>query len=130
MPNKARIKVARALMYRKQGGHCHYCNILCILPECVPHPINFKLTPQIATLDHIYDRFHPLRMRGKEGEKRYVMACWKCNTELGRQRCRENLEEHKRRSLFGQLLSQKIRDLPDPLATNAPTTDNPQPSAI
>lgn len=64
----------------KQDPHCFWCGVLTIWRR------EFPLTPDTATVDHLYSKLHP--ERGQQHaigrfEDRYVLACWKCNKARG-----------------------------------------------
>jgi hypothetical protein len=58
--------------------HCHWCGQPTVLPGVTPAG---SVGP-VATLDHLYSRFHPLRQ--SEREVPLVLACRDCNAERGR----------------------------------------------
>jgi hypothetical protein len=55
-----------------ENPHCHWCGVLTTLgPRC----------ETMATLDHLRPRHHPSRHEpARNGERRIVLACWKCNS--------------------------------------------------
>lgn len=64
-----------------ENPNCHYCGRPTILPEHTNPPVTkqrVKVPHNMATVDHLFSRYHPLR-RIHKGEKRYVLACNWCN---------------------------------------------------
>lgn len=76
----------------KRDPHCHWCRKLTVFMR-----VHTKQTVrERATLDHLDDRFDP--MRGKRpGEERTVLACWACNhtRAQARQAACVELQRHK-----------------------------------
>jgi hypothetical protein len=64
----------------QKDPHCYYCGIKTILWVEVPHQ---SPPPNAATIDHLYPRHHPDRLKPLEyhRELRHVLSCWKCNNE-------------------------------------------------
>ena len=92
-------KRRRHALFVAQDGKCHWCGRACI--EAVVSPK--KRPPNLATLDHLNDRFHPHRRVPANGEQRLVMACHACNNRRGRESCAaQPLAELRRRSARGQ----------------------------
>ena len=93
-----RIIRRRAALFREQGGLCYWCKRECVLIVWIPKR-KVAIPRNLATLDHLRDRFHPGRQEPARGDKRYVMACWECNHERGRQSVRSQpIEELRKRS--------------------------------
>lgn len=69
-----------------------------MLPESLPPKLK-RLPANLATLDHLRDRFDPTRRIPARGDKRRVMACNACNNLRGQIRQRmQPIEELRRRS--------------------------------
>jgi hypothetical protein len=83
--NKRRFKTDR---YRKQNGKCVYCQKIMVLlfgaDVPVPQPKN------LATIEHLDDKFSPFR--GK-GSYRRVLACHACNSKRNVRRLSMSPEE-------------------------------------
>jgi len=93
--NGERRRRKRAHLHRRQGGRCYWCGCLTILIEN-NDPGNQP--DDLATLDHLDDRFSPERGK-RSGEWRIVMACRLCNNERGIIReAMQPVEELRRRS--------------------------------
>jgi hypothetical protein len=75
-------KAYRQQLWGEQGGLCHWCHRPMLLLE--EYPTNGVLPDAAATIDHLYDRFHPKRRKPVAGEKRHVLAHFICNHERGR----------------------------------------------
>ncbi|MDF2435408.1 MAG: hypothetical protein JWP44_5039 [Mucilaginibacter sp.] len=72
---KKQIKIK---LYNDQKGLCHWCHNLMIFNP--PRIKGERINPRMCTLDHLYDKWDPLRYTNK-GELTLVAACTKCNTE-------------------------------------------------
>jgi len=83
-------KRIREKRFRQQNGLCYYCKQPMVLnPQVQRHT---KHPPNQCTIEHLYDRFHP--MRGKSpGKTNLVAACWKCNNEQSQKRHAELARE-------------------------------------
>lgn len=73
----------RARLFEQQGGLCHWCACKMLLRNGIfqngeRQPLN------LATIDHLRDRFHPGRTEPANGDQRWVAACWDCNNKRGR----------------------------------------------
>ena len=81
----------------KENPHCHWCG----KPTTLTGSTEQKITPETATLDHLYSRLDPRRREvNRSMEKRRLLACYECN----QRRCREsvaesNAEKERRRGL-------------------------------
>lgn len=75
--------------------HCENCGILTILPEHLPIE-NFKnkdrsklktVPDNMATIQHKYDRNHPLRNKkiSANDSRRHFLWCYKCNHDYYKQ---------------------------------------------
>jgi len=70
----------------KRNPFCENCGVLTIHPADVPGArlkedgtLMIKVTPpNMATLQHKYDRLHPKR-KAKTKERRWFLWCYKCN---------------------------------------------------
>lgn len=80
MTSSIQLREQRTKLYRKQRGKCHYCEVACVLISPAPDPPPLNL----ATLEHLDSRYSPFRGL-YSGQKRRVMACWKCNQERAHQ---------------------------------------------
>lgn len=84
----AATRSIRKRRYRhwKKNPHCRDCGILTILPEKIPQSKRtVKLTPNMATLEHLRSRFDPSRtVPNVSNEIRTTLLCGKCNNERGR----------------------------------------------
>jgi hypothetical protein len=68
----------------QEDPHCYWCGQTTVLP----HPGLPQDLPTMATVDHLYSRFHPARHQLPRRDDYTVLACQACN----RARCRrENL---------------------------------------
>lgn len=76
MSNKA---AHRDLLFRKQRGRCFWCRCNCVRSTHGKPPL-----ANSATLDHVHDRFDPLRGRTKGRVN--VMACYACNQRRNQER--------------------------------------------
>jgi hypothetical protein len=90
------FRAQRLRMCVEQGWKCWWCKRQMLNPETFPHI--HPLPPDMATTDHLDDRFSP--DRGKfPGQRRRVAACWKCNNDRSRARQAElGKDELRRRS--------------------------------
>lgn len=99
MPSTAKLQRQLLLMWN-DNPHCHWCGRLTTLKGRAEQ----RLTPETATLDHLYSRFDARRKEvNRTTEKRRLLACYECN----QRRCREavaasNTEKEKRRRLSAQ----------------------------
>lgn len=88
----------RQALFEEQNGHCFWCAVFMVLPTGGEHmrrpPLN------MATLDHLRDRFHPGRHEPvQNNERRIVLACWACNNRRGYESQQQQpIEEIRRRS--------------------------------
>lgn len=66
----------------EKDNRCHWCGIETIWSEN-SNGIN---PADSATLDHIYSKYHPKRLKpNTTREIRYVLACQQCNHKRGRE---------------------------------------------
>lgn len=93
MPPGAKNKRKQRL-WAAQNGLCCYCDVKMLhwddwknSPALVAkygNPPKAKSMPlTLATLEHLNDRFHPLRRTPANGAKRLALACWECNNKRG-----------------------------------------------
>lgn len=87
----------KARLFIRQKGKCYWCPTQMVLLNTGGH--EKTLPKNLATLDHLFDRFHPKRRSNSRGKERTVLACWQCNFD----RCVESqsaqtLEELHRRA--------------------------------
>ena len=75
MPDSIQLKKIRKKFY-EQSPFCRYCGCSLVLNsyENIPK----KLVLQMATIDHLYEKWHPAR-RLYNGEQRYILSCNRCN---------------------------------------------------
>lgn len=83
MGRKGKIRLKK---WRRQSGLCFYCKRKTVLPEKLRHKEN-KHPLNLATLDHLFPRAHPLANRSNNCSElnKTVMACRECNQERGEQ---------------------------------------------
>lgn len=82
-----RKRQKRAALFAQQRGLCHWCQQPMIFQDWVPPGTQLANT---CTLDHLRDKFDPLRrMRPTCGERRLVAACYSCNQDRGAARVAE-----------------------------------------
>ena len=81
MSYKSKQKRLRNLY--KKDIHCHWCNCETILPENCNNKKHKKVPDNMATLDHLNDRYNldKRRMPNYTQEERTVLSCKKCNIE-------------------------------------------------
>jgi hypothetical protein len=72
----------RRELFAEQQGKCYWCDRPC------REVTKSRLPDDAATLDHLFDRFDPRRHMPPQGQKRYVMACHRCNHDRGTARQR------------------------------------------
>lgn len=78
----------------KENPHCHWCGQLTILlPQEVwlrnakgsKRERRIRIPDLAATIDHIYSKWDVRRSRSlMPGERRHVLACFRCNVNRGR----------------------------------------------
>lgn len=75
--DRERLPRMRTRLFRADP-HCFWCG--CLVRLNVPHG-----TPDLATVDHLYSRFHPARKENHKRQDRvlHVLACFACNHERG-----------------------------------------------
>lgn len=100
MSDRARRRRHVRHLFDRQKGLCHWCKAPMMPPGTHVFAKRKKIPSDLCTLDHLYDRMHPLRHTPcQRGERRHVAACWACNTERGRQsQAAQPIEELWRRS--------------------------------
>lgn len=87
----------KLMLMHRQKGSCYWCNCKMIL---LPVDLGRLRPLNLATIDHLRDRFHPLRREpSRNCEERTVLACWRCNNERGSAaQAAQPIEELRRRS--------------------------------
>lgn len=66
------------LRLHKRNPHCYYCGVLTVLPESGVNTPG-ESVPNMATRDHVYSRWHPIRYTNSPDRSKVVLACYKCN---------------------------------------------------
>ena len=80
----------------EENPFCHWCGKAVIKLE---GEWGRNIQPNLATLDHLYSRLHPLRTAPRPNDPAFVLACYKCNHKRGEEECRSlPLEEQWVRS--------------------------------
>lgn len=77
----------RLALFKKQDGICYWCPALMVDPlrSRQPQRVGTKPNPLQCTIDHLDDRYNPVR--GAPGHiGRHVAACWTCNNRRGQER--------------------------------------------
>ena len=70
-----KLRNRREKLFRQQRGLCYWCKQpMRLVPRTKPHHND----PSVCTLDHLHDRWSPLR---GTGGYEHVAACQKCNRE-------------------------------------------------
>lgn len=114
MPERERLR-RRLRKLHAANPRCRWCGDV---TEIIDGFVRFQQDyPKRATIDHLDDRFSPLRGRNcQPGMVRTVLACWECN----QRRCRERLDEmidlqrHKSRNGHRKGKTDAEPDLPLP----------------
>ena len=95
MPTVSGMK--RKRLFREQAGLCWYCRLPMAL---VRFPKNMKkgdpIDSRACTLEHLVDRFDPMRRAPAKNERRHVAACYGFN----QRRSVERQNEMRRMSQF------------------------------
>lgn len=86
-----------ARLFQEQGGNCFWCREPMILVDNRGKQAK-EYPEEMATIDHLRDKFHPLRLAPCNGEKRRVLAHKACNQQRGRESVQMNFGEHFRRT--------------------------------
>ena len=108
----------RRLTLYKRNPHCHWCGTKTVLPPPGPPPTSKPMPPNMATIDHLRDKYHPKRHeRPRPGEERTVLACNRCNGIRNTERQAECIELHRAHSMHGHYsrlaqLSVRVADVP------------------
>ena len=95
-----RIRLQRQKLWEANGGQCYYCGVTTVLPPA-PAPKGWRPMPNTATTEHLDHKLSPDRGK-RAGEYRRVLACFRCNNQLGAAFLRNHPEEQKRRALLGK----------------------------
>lgn len=93
------------LLLINQDNHCHYCGTeVYLYPEIRSRLLNKgEIYPSnMATIEHLYDRYDPRRYQMYENNEDKVLCCYKCNHNRGIKRVDELKDLHTERSLLGQ----------------------------
>jgi hypothetical protein len=70
----------------EKDPYCHWCGCFTVVTNIVAVPRGTSLPDNAATVDHVYSRFNARRwVKAKYGERRRVLACYKCNHERAEQ---------------------------------------------
>lgn len=105
-------KDLRALLYAK-NPNCHWCGVLTDnSPETHRNrKKNEKFPDNSATIEHLFDRFHPEDRYRPTGHKYKVIACWKCNHDRAVKQLKNAPKEFvdRRRELGAQRKKNGIR---------------------
>lgn len=83
MPNSSELRKRREQLWEELGGLCENCGQPTILP-IEENKLADKEGGQpdnMATIDHKYSVYHPLRITPPDGKRRWYLYCRKCNTE-------------------------------------------------
>ncbi len=68
-----------------ENPHCHWCGVLTVL-DCRREWRKPASPPEnLATLDHLFSRYHIERWKRFNGQRKRVLSCLKCNHERARQ---------------------------------------------
>ena len=98
---KAKDKARRNRFYIEQKGKCWWCKCDMIHWNEYQKDDKFRLThkvpPNGATVDHLRDRFHPMRRDHANGERRWRIACSACNHKRGKESCAAQSSEELRK---------------------------------
>ncbi len=88
---------SRKLRLFKRDPHCYYCGVE--VREIVV-PRGKKIPDDMATVEHLYSKLDYRRHDPNDGkEERTVLACYKCNSEKGKEQdVLMTLEEKRIRS--------------------------------
>ena len=94
MPKKTREQKKRIRVKNlwTESPYCRRCNCLTVLKGDNVNQIN------LATLEHIYSRFHPKRKVITPGEQRTTLLCWQCNQDKAQEDLKEFHIFHKIKS--------------------------------
>lgn len=93
-------------MFRRQRGLCHWCKELMVLFDPAKIVRHRPMPKNLATIDHLDDRFSPNRGQ-RPGEIRRVLACKRCNELRGQlsqaSQPIEKLRERAKRHALGEI---------------------------
>lgn len=83
MSGGERLRRRRWRLFGEQQGKCYWCKCEMVLMwNCDP-----KIKPgNLATIDHLRDRFDATRTEPANGDQRLVAACSDCNFRRGTER--------------------------------------------
>lgn len=118
-------RLTKQLMAKwKDNPYCQRCGVLTILPQDVPGKINthtgvkqIKKTPDnMATIQHIYDKLHPLRLVDTN-DARHLLWCNKCNSEDAKQLNKRNNNPTMKKNITAIAINDEEGILVDQLHT-------------
>lgn len=104
------------IAFWKANPRCYYCNELTILPTDIPDLLDLQaqgITPDnMATIEHIYTRYDTERFE-ENGEKKCVLACYKCNHDKEQERAslipKEELQKRSRRFPLSKFITEDMK---------------------
>ena len=79
---REKLRRRKRKLYRRQKGRCFWCGCQMRFP---PSGHTERPEATMATIEHLDDRFSPLRGKFSNGVERTVLACLKCNQKRGRE---------------------------------------------
>lgn len=94
-----RPSAKRRRLWTEFDGRCHWCGCRTVLRS--PTLGRGRPPQNLATVDHLWSRFSPLRRQHEHGP--LVLACHECNAVRNEIDLFLNLREHMWRTLCGQL---------------------------
>lgn len=102
----------------RQGWKCHWCQIpMTEVPLMIPP--GMVLPPTMVTLDHLFAKGDPRRrIKPRNGEKRYVAACFECNHRRGK--------EHEKTIFSSEQLHSRSGRFPSDRFTKPPAISTPR----
>lgn len=86
MSTSAKNRKRREKLFAAQDGRCFWCQTPVVEMGLLYREMKniWRMAPpNMATLDHLFDRTHPRRNKPVPGERRYVLACYACNHYRG-----------------------------------------------
>lgn len=87
-----RRKIKKRKLFELQKGLCYWCNEPMIYPDDGPKR-GGKQPPKLCTLEHLNDRFSPIRETNLDIGNT-VVACYECNHKRGINSYMENRDDH------------------------------------
>ena len=73
----------RLRLYREQSGRCHWCEQSMLLGRRYNPRYGEESLPKLATFEHLDSKLS-LDRGMRPGERRVVLACYRCNHNRGR----------------------------------------------